>query len=244
MRYDPATALAALEPSQPFVVGQLGQTLDGKVATPTGKSLYINGECALRHLHRLRASVDAVIVGVGTVIADDPRLTVRLCEGRSPARVILDPNGRVPANRRCLNDGEAETIVITADDTRPRPLSAQLERVVMARGSDGRLDPAQIIAALAERGFSRILVEGGPTTLSGFLEAGAVDALHLMVAPKVFGSGRDGITLPPIDTLDEAMGMTASTYLFDDGDVLFACDLLRGAGRMALPLRAISGGKT
>lgn len=244
MRYNPEMALAALHPAgtaRSFVVGQLGQTLDGKVATPTGKSLYINGECALRHLHRLRASVDAVIVGVETVIADDPRLTVRLCEGDSPMRVILDPSGRVPANRRCLTDSDAQTIVVTASDTRPRPLPARIERLVLDRGENGRLDPHGIITALAERDMHRVLVEGGPTTLSGFLQAGAVDALHLMVAPKIFGSGRDGISLPPIDSLDEALGMSASTYLFDDGDVLFACDLLREAKAMAQPIRAVSG---
>src|SRR6202142_3907459 len=87
-----------------YVIGQLGQSLDGRIATPTGRSHYINGPEAIRHLHRLRALVDAVIVGAGTVIADDPRLTVRLVEGPSPARVAIDPTGRLPATARIFAD--------------------------------------------------------------------------------------------------------------------------------------------
>jgi diaminohydroxyphosphoribosylaminopyrimidine deaminase / 5-amino-6-(5-phosphoribosylamino)uracil reductase len=81
---------------RPFVVAQLGQSLDGRIATVTGDSKYINGEAALDHLHAIRAHVDAVVVGIGTVIADDPQLTVRRAEGRNPARVIIDPRGRLP----------------------------------------------------------------------------------------------------------------------------------------------------
>ncbi|MEL6128139.1 MAG: RibD family protein, partial [Pseudomonadota bacterium] len=81
---------------EPVVVAQLGQTLDGRIATVTGASKYINGHSALDHLHRLRAHVDAVVVGVGTAIADDPQLTVRRVDGQSPARVVIDPRGRMP----------------------------------------------------------------------------------------------------------------------------------------------------
>ena len=79
------------------MIGQLGQTLDGRIATRTGESRYINGQCALDHLHLLRASVDAVLVGAGTIVADDPQLNVRRTAGRNPARVALDPSGRTPA---------------------------------------------------------------------------------------------------------------------------------------------------
>src|SRR5258706_10172199 len=92
---------------KPFVVAQLGQSLDGRIALPTGESKYINGPAALDHLHRLRAEVDAVIVGIGTVIADDPELTVRRVEGRNPARVIIDPNARLALPCRCLENNGA-----------------------------------------------------------------------------------------------------------------------------------------
>lgn len=226
MRYDPAPIFDAARADGrpvPAVIGQIGQTLDGKVATPTGKSLYINGKCALAHLHRLRASVDALIVGVETVIADDPRLTVRMCDGPSPVRVVIDPKARIPSDSRILHDEAVETLLIHASDagvTGPN-------RIVIDREADRSLAPHAIIAALSARGYRRILVEGGPTTLSRFLNAGALDELHVMVAPKIFGSGREGITLPPIDSLDDALTPTTKTWLFDDGDVLFHCDLTR-----------------
>ncbi len=223
MRYDPynpfgPVSARAVTPS--FVMGQIGQTLDGRVATPSGKSLYINGQCALKHLHRLRAGVDALIVGVGTIIADDPRLTVRLCEGASPVRVVIDPEGRVPRDARCLTDNAVETVLIHRQG-----VSVDDRSITVATGADNTLEPRAILDALATRGFRRVLVEGGPTTLSHFLDAGAIDELHVMVAPKIFGSGREGITLPPIDTLDEALTPRTVTRLFDDGDVLFQCDL-------------------
>jgi hypothetical protein len=98
----------------PFVVGQLGQSLDGRIATATGRSHYINGPESIRHLHRLRALADAVIVGIGTVVADDPQLTVRKIEGRDPARVVIDPNGRLPPDARILAEDGCPVFVVQA----------------------------------------------------------------------------------------------------------------------------------
>ena len=99
-----------------FVIAQLGQSLDGRVATATGKSRYINGPEAIRHLHRLRALCDAVVVGVGTVIADDPQLTVREVQGPCPARVVIDPNFRLPDCARMLGDGAAPIYAVQSVD--------------------------------------------------------------------------------------------------------------------------------
>src|SRR6478736_631810 len=97
-----------------LVIGQIGQSLDGRIATASGQSRYINDPAAIVHLHRLRALVDAVVVGIGTVTADDPQLTVRRVEGPSPARIVIDPNGRLPATARVLAADGIRRLVITS----------------------------------------------------------------------------------------------------------------------------------
>ena len=118
-----------------IVVGQIGQSLDGRIATPAGHSHYVNGDDGLAHLHRLRALVDAVVVGIGTVLADDPQLTVRRVNGPHPARVVIDPNGKLPRTARVLADDGVRRIVITDE---PGTRSAAGRRIV-AGETDGRI---------------------------------------------------------------------------------------------------------
>jgi len=211
----------------PFVVAQLGQSLDGRIATVTGSSHYISGPAALTHLHRLRALVDAVLVGVGTAVADDPQLTVRHCAGDSPVRVVLDPGGRLPQTLRCLADDGPPVLVLR----RAGPGVAACERVVpVAADADGRLDPHAVLAALSARGLSRILVEGGAQTVSGFIAAGAVDRLYVTVAPLIIGSGTEGLRLPEISALTDALRPPTRVHVLADGDVLFDCDLAAARG--------------
>ncbi|MEM1346295.1 MAG: RibD family protein, partial [Pseudomonadota bacterium] len=217
--YDPAMALRRLTTHRsrtPLVIGQLGQSLDGRIATPTGASKYINGREALCHLHRIRASVEAVVVGVGTAIADDPQLTTRHVEGTSPVRVVIDPQGRMPADRAMLRDGAAPVLVLTRAGVR---VPEGAEAVALDTDARGHIPPSAIVAALAARGLGRVLIEGGAETLARFLDAGAVHELHLMVAPIVLGSGKTGLNLAPIDTLDEAMRPRVRTMRFSDGDM-------------------------
>ena len=210
-------------PDRPFVVGQLGQSLDGRIATVTGESRWINGEAALDHLHRLRANVDAVVVGIGTAEDDDPCLTVRRVTGRSPARVIVDPRGRLKASANCLNDDGVERVVIG-------PERAGLPRGVtcidVAR-NEGRLCPRMIAQGLFDHGLRKILIEGGAWTVSRFIEAGAMDRLHMLVAPVILGSGKPGIDLEPIQHLDEALRPPARAYVLEGGEVVFDLDLSR-----------------
>lgn len=221
--YDPRRVLAAVEQAPSgFVVGQLGQTLDGRIATVTGASKYISGREALKHLHRLRAAVDAVVVGVGTVVADDPQLTVRLASGRNPARVVIDPQGRTPPEARLLRDGAAPTLLLCGPDASPPPGVETLRAPLDARG---RFTPEAIVAALAARGLGRVLLEGGASTLAAFLDAGRIDLLHLLVAPMILGSGKPGISLRPVNRLDDALRPRTDVHVFEDGDVLFTCDL-------------------
>jgi riboflavin-specific deaminase-like protein len=204
------------------VIGQIGQSLDGRVATATGHSHYINGPAGLAHLHRLRALVDAVVIGIGTALADDPQLTVRRVSGPQPARIVIDPGGRLPAGARLLAADGVRRLVVVAPGARP-PLPADIEIVTLPR-SDGQIAPAAILAALAERSFRRILIEGGADTVSRFLAARCLDRLHVTVAPIILGSGRAGLALPPIARADEALHAPMNVHRLDD-EVLFDCDL-------------------
>src|SRR3954462_12881800 len=204
------------------VVGQCGQSIDARIATPTGHSHYINGEAGLVHLHRLRALVDAVVVGVGTAIKDDPLLTVRRVEGPSPARVIVDPSGRLPPGARVLTADGIRRLLIPRPDARGQ-LPVGVERVPIDP-HEGQLAPAAIIAALAVRGFRRLLIEGGADTVSRFVAARCLDRLHVVVAPIILGAGRSSLTLPPIDRVDEAVPAPMRVHLLG-GDVLLDCDL-------------------
>jgi riboflavin-specific deaminase-like protein len=206
---------------QPLVVGQMGQSLDGRIATPSGHSHYINGANALVHLHRLRALVDAVVVGAGTALADDPQLTVRHVEGPQPARVVIDTRGRIPAAARCWRDDGVRRMVV---ETTPHARPEGVERLSIPGCSDG-VAPAEIIAALGRAGFRRLLIEGGADTLSRFMAAGCVHRLHVMIAPLIIGSGPQGINLPAIATLDDAKRPRVAAYPFPEGDVLFDCEL-------------------
>jgi len=225
LEYDPETALTRLTRHRgdaPYVIGQLGQSLDGRIATPTGASKYINGQEALCHLHRIRAAVDAVVVGVGTAIADNPQLTTRHVEGPSPVRVVIDPQGRMPADLAMLHDGAGPVLVVVCPGVRTVPGA---EAVEVDCDGTGHISPQAIIAALAARGLGRMLIEGGAETLARFLNAGAVDELHLMLAPIVLGSGKTGLNLTPITDLDQAMRPRVRTMRFKDGDMLCMCDI-------------------
>lgn len=213
----------------PLVIGQLGQSLDGRIATENGASHYINGEAARVHLHRLRAVVDAVLIGVGTLNADDPRLTVRHVQGPNPVRVILDPEGRANPQSHIFHDRTAPVLHVrrTGAAGGHRLHGPEVETIELPGDAVFGLHPLAVLEALAARGMARVLVEGGGLTVSRFLQAGALQRLHIMVAPMLIGSGRPGICLPPIDTLDAALRPSCRVFACGE-DSLF--DLaLRGS---------------
>lgn len=207
--------------NQPCVIAQLGQSLDGRIATVSGESRGIGGAAALDHLHRLRAAADAVIVGVGTVEADDPSLTVRRVEGKNPLRVVIDPSGRMSRDARCLKGENVGCLVITSVE------SAWPEGVEVLRlpAPGGQIAPLDIITALAARGHHRLLVEGGARTISHFIDADCIDRLHLMVSPILIGSGRMGLDLRPEAALARALRPRVTMHDLGGGDILFDCDL-------------------
>ena len=212
---------APLSIGRDLIIAQMGQSLDGRIATERGDSHYITGPADIQHLHRLRALVDAVVVGAATVDSDDPQLTVREVDGHTPVRVVIDPHKRVDRRSRIFSDGAATTIAIQQDTSDQQTT----DNVILCRpGPSGMLDPRDIVEALRTRGCRRLLVEGGGVTVSRFVDAGVIDRLHVTVAPMVIGSGRASFTLNPIATLDDAVRPQCRLFRLGE-DVLFDLDL-------------------
>jgi diaminohydroxyphosphoribosylaminopyrimidine deaminase / 5-amino-6-(5-phosphoribosylamino)uracil reductase len=208
-----------------FVLAQVGQSLDGRVATPSGDARDISGPDGIAHLHRCRALVEAVIVGIGTVKADNPRLSVRAVKGPNPVRVVVDCRAELTGNEGLFRDGGAPVLLIQGDNAPRRDYRADVLRV--RRGEHG-LDPQDMLDVLADRGLHRILVEGGARTIARFIDAGLVDHLHVAIAPLIIGSGPAGISLPPIAELTSAHRPAAKVYSLGS-DILFDCKLRSSA---------------
>jgi 3,4-dihydroxy 2-butanone 4-phosphate synthase / GTP cyclohydrolase II len=203
-----------------ITLAQLAQSVDGFIASRTGDANYVSGAEDREHLHRLRALVDAVVVGAQTVTADDPQLTTRTVPGPSPVRVIIDPRGRIPRNARVLTDGRARTLwCVTAGLGPPPDLAPHVEVVPLptqaGRFEPERFEPGAVLAMLRARGLGRVLVEGGGRTVSDFLAAGVLDRLYLTTAPILIGDGVPGVRFSGADLLTNAL--TASVRRFSLG---------------------------
>ncbi|NBE84401.1 bifunctional diaminohydroxyphosphoribosylaminopyrimidine deaminase/5-amino-6-(5-phosphoribosylamino)uracil reductase RibD [Micromonospora rubida] len=189
--------LTSVRRGWPYVVWKFAATLDGRSAAADGTSMWITSEDARADVHALRGTVDAVVAGVGTVLADDPRLTVRnLRDGtlaiRQPLRVVVDSLGRTPAGAR-VRDGAAETWIATAAQVGADP--------------DGRVDLPALLAELHRRGVRAALLEGGPTLAGAFLAAGLVDRVVGYVAPRLLGAGPTALAGAGVTTIADAIDL-------------------------------------
>jgi riboflavin-specific deaminase-like protein len=201
-----------------FVLGRIAQTLDGRIATANGASFWISGQADILHTHRLRALFDAIIVGAGTVEADNPQLTTRACAGPSPVRVILDTERRLPATRRVFTEGPP-TLLMVADDLEGPERLGMADIVPSPRAAVG-LNLHDVLATLRARGLRRVFVEGGGITVSRFLAAGLLDRLHVTIAPLLLGSGIPSFTLPTAIRPDQGLRLEWTLHRLGD-DVLF-----------------------
>jgi diaminohydroxyphosphoribosylaminopyrimidine deaminase / 5-amino-6-(5-phosphoribosylamino)uracil reductase len=211
--------------ARPITVGHLGQSLDGFIAMHTGESQFVTGHENILHLHRMRALCDAVVVGAGTVAADNPQLTTRHVSGPSPLRVVFDPSRRLAGEFRIFSDAEAPTLYACARAL-VGPGEMQLERADIL-GLDADTISGQVVEllrVLRTRGCRRIFVEGGGVTVSAFLEANLLDRLHVAIAPLIIGDGRPAIRLPRRAALRDCHRPQYRVFRMG-GDVLFDCDL-------------------
>jgi diaminohydroxyphosphoribosylaminopyrimidine deaminase/5-amino-6-(5-phosphoribosylamino)uracil reductase len=185
-------ATLAIE-GRPLTVLKAAMTLDGRIATRTGDSKWITSEASRAEAHALRDQCDAVLVGVGTVLADDPKLDVRLVTGRDPIRIVLDTHLRTPATAALVaHESSAPTWIVhgpSADASRRAALArgSDVELIESALGPDGRLDLRTVLRELGRRDVMRLLVEGGSRVHGGLVESGLADRAVLFVAPLVLG---------------------------------------------------------
>jgi riboflavin-specific deaminase-like protein len=211
--------------ARPITVGHLGQSLDGFIATHAGESRWVTGHENLLHMHRLRALSDAVVVGAATVALDDPQLTTRLVAGPNPLRVVLDPGRRLGDQYRVFTDDAAETLYVCARQlVRPGEHALGHATIVGVDGTAEAVDVTAVMSVLHARGCARVFVEGGGVTVSMFLEANALDRLHVAIAPLLIGDGRPAIRLSPPAALGDCHRPRYRVFRMG-GDVLFDCEL-------------------
>ncbi len=219
---------------RPYMRCKLGMTLDGRTATVSGESRWITSAAARRDVQRLRARSSAIVSGIGTVIADDPSLTVRTdelfagddaagCElprSRQPLRVIVDSRLGIPADARLFTQPGPLMIAAAVDRVRA-DLQGRVgvEICRLAANADGRVDLAALLSLLAEREVNEILLEAGPTLSGAMLAAGLVDELVIYMAPKLLGDAARGLfTLPGLERLDQAIGLSIDDIRAVGGD--------------------------
>ncbi|MDK1476871.1 RibD family protein [Streptomyces sp. 549] len=214
-----------------FAFAQLGQSLDGFIATREGDADYVTGPEDREHLHRLRALSDAVVVGAGTAVADDPRLTVRACAGPDPVRVVIDPHGRVPLDRQVFTDGAAPTLWVVGEQNRAAADGLTASTVdVLVLPDKAAFSPGRLLSELADRGLGRVLVEGGGVTVSRFLHEQALDRLYVTVAPVLIGDGVRGLAFEGPAIMRDALRPPVRRAFLGE-DTLFEFDLRApGAG--------------
>lgn len=216
--------LCSATAARPLVVGHLGQSLDGFIATPSGDSQFVTGHDNIVHLHRLRALCDAVVVGAGTVAADDPLLTTRHVSGPSPLRVVFDPGRRLSPTFHVFTDGAAPTLYICARSRIAPGESHVGEATIAGIDSERPADAApQVLQLLRSRGHARVFVEGGGVTVSAFVEANLLDRLHITIAPVIIGDGHPAIRLAPHTKLSDCRRPNYRVFRMG-GDVLFDCN--------------------
>jgi diaminohydroxyphosphoribosylaminopyrimidine deaminase / 5-amino-6-(5-phosphoribosylamino)uracil reductase len=211
--------------ARPIAVGHLGQSLDGFIATHSGDSQFVTGDGNIIHLHRMRALCDAIVVGAGTVAADNPQLTTRHVQGPNPLRVIFDPARRLLPTFRVFTEQAAPTLYMCAQSRiAPGETHMGAATIVGLDTDEPGEGAGNVLRLLHARGCARVFVEGGGVTVSRFLEANLLDRLQIAIAPVIIGDGRPAIRLEPHARLRDCRRPGYRVFRMG-GDVLFDCEL-------------------
>lgn len=226
---------------QPFVVMKTAMTLDGKIATATGKSQWISNAASRKRVHELRDLYDGILVGIGTVLADDPSLTVRLPDGsgKNPLRIIVDSKARTPLTAKVVCDGAARTLIAVTASAPPDRIAALraagVEVLIVNEGE--KVDLRQLLAELGRRNITGVFVEGGATINYSLLQKQLVDKVYSFIAPKMVGGrtaptpvGGDGVA-----ELSEAFSLQAVETELLAGDILVSGYIEKGDDVSCLP---------
>jgi diaminohydroxyphosphoribosylaminopyrimidine deaminase/5-amino-6-(5-phosphoribosylamino)uracil reductase len=218
---------------KPWVLSKAAMTLDGKVATGTGNSKWISSPDSRKIAHRWRAEVDAVAVGIGTALADDPRLTARVEQViRQPRRIVFDSCGRLPPDSRLMREARRVPLTVVVSRAAPRASTDTLEahgaEVLVAQGENETARVRAALAQLGEGGITSILLEGGPHLAGAFLDAGEIDEMRLFLAPIVLGgrTARSALEGEGVETIAEA-ARALSVHCEPLGEDLLLCARLR-----------------
>ncbi len=212
-----------LKTGLPFVTLKFAQTLDGKIAAATGDSRWISGSSSHRFAHQLRSFHDAVLVGVDTIIQDDPRLTVRLVKGENPQRIIVDSHLRTPLDSNVLKGRAAfSTIIATTSLSTPQRIDLYRSKgiqvwILLRRDHSNQVDLSDLWYVLGQKDIRSVLVEGGSKIISSFVGKRLVDHLFIIIAPKIIGKGITGLNLSTPRRHD-ALNSFSSLKLFQSGD--------------------------
>jgi GTP cyclohydrolase II len=223
----PLLGRTAAPPWRPYVVLKYAQTVDGRIATRQGDAKWISSEAERQISHGLRAACDAVLVGVGTAIVDDPQLTVRMVPGSSPLRVVLDSTLRLPSTARVLDDG-AGTVVITTEASSEElraVFRSRAVRVQVVEPSPRGVDLASALRTLRALGVSSLLVEGGARVITSFFAERLVDRLVVGIAPTIMGTGIDAVGDLGVARVAESLHLENRSVHQAGGDLLVAADV-------------------
>jgi GTP cyclohydrolase II len=224
----PLLGHAAAPAWRPYVVLKYAQTIDGRIATRRGDAKWISGEAERRISHGLRAACDAVLVGVGTAIVDDPLLTVRMVPGSSPLRVVLDSTLRLPPTARVLDNGAATVVITTAPSSEERRAALRARAVgvhVVDAGPQG-VDLPSALRTLRALGVASLLVEGGGRVITSFFSEKLVDRLVIGIAPTIMGAGIDAVGDLDVASVTESVRLTNRSVHQAGDDLLFAADVI------------------